>query len=107
MVISSPALSVVAVLSAASLLTDRMSRPAKEARLPIAARNHRGPELSAIAASVSPMTRSAGLIPLINYLTCLSSANVPVAMLAPPSDNEGEGVHPAARAFTWGGLRHE
>jgi len=102
MVISFPTLSVTAALSAASLLSDRMSRPAKEARLPIAARNHKGPELSANAASASPATRSAGLDPLIIVFTCLSSAYFPGAMLASPSDRRLESACHAAPALSAG-----
>ena len=107
MVISSLSFSAAAALSAASFLTARMSRPAKEAKLPIAARNHRGPELSARAASMSPRIKSAGLDPFITTPTCLSSADVPAAMLAPGSDNKREGLRRAAGALTSGRPGHE
>ena len=107
MVISSFAFSAAAALTAASLLNARTSRPAKAARLPIAARNHRGPALSAKAARVSPSIKSAVLDPLMITLTCLSSADFPGAMLASTSDNGTDGVQPAAAELASGGLRYE
>lgn len=90
-----PLLSFAAALSAASLLTPRMSRTRKEAQLPIAARNHKGPELSAREASRSPEIKSAGLNPLIAVSTCLSLSIVPGAMLASPSDKKAGRLPPA------------
>lgn len=84
MVISRPA--PAACLSAASLLTDRTSRAVKEAKLPAAARNHKGPALSAREASASPATKRAGLKPFMTLSTCLSPTAVTRQMLSPPSD---------------------
>ena len=67
--------------------TQRMRRRAKAAKLPPAASNQAGPELSAREASMSPATSKAGLKPFIAYSTCLSSSAASKAMLAPPSDN--------------------
>jgi hypothetical protein len=81
-----PRLSLAARLSAASPFTDRMRRVRKEAQLPVAARNQKGPELSARVASASPAMNSAGLNPFIALPACLSLSVVTRAMLAPPSD---------------------
>jgi len=52
-----------------ALLIDNMSRERKAVKLPIAARYHRGPELSARDASSNPVSRRTGLIPLMALLT--------------------------------------
>jgi hypothetical protein len=76
-------------LSAASLLTERTNRVVNEAKLPTAARNQKGPALSAREASANPAMNSAGLKPFMAFSTCLSSNVVPEQMLAPPSDKSG------------------
>jgi hypothetical protein len=82
-------LSSASRLPAASLLTARTSKAAKQAKLPAAARNQKGPELSAREASASPATNSIGLQPVISLSTCLSFEFAHVEMLSPPSDKSG------------------
>jgi hypothetical protein len=88
-------LSLAAVLSRASLLTDRTRRARKEAKLPSAARNQNVPVLSAMEARMIPAIKSAGFRPFMTLPTCLSLSIVPGAMLASPSDKIGGTLPPA------------
>ena len=74
-------------LCVASLLTESAKRAVNEARLPAAARNQRGPALSAREASTSPDTKSTALNPLMTFSNHLSLSVIPVPMLALASDN--------------------
>ena len=86
-------------LSAASPFTERTSRAAKEAKLPAAARNQNGPELSAIEASASPAANSTGLAPNIALPACLPLPSLSHALLAPASDKTRRRErHPARKA---------
>jgi len=90
-----PRSSLAARPSPASLLTERMSKVVKEARLPPAARNQKGPALSAREASASPATNNTGLNPFMYLPACLSLSFTTGAMLASGSDKTGR-VAPAA-----------
>jgi hypothetical protein len=94
-------LSPAARLSAASPFTERTSRAAKEAKLPAAARNQKGPELSAREASTSPAANSAGLVPLIALPACLTLPSPTHAMLSPTSDKTRRREQPGAEKDAW------
>ncbi len=95
-------LSPAARLSAASLRTDRTSRAAKETRLPTAARNHKGPALSAREASASPARNRNGLQPFMALSTCLSLVALPGQMLPPASDKTRAAGRPGEVRRVWG-----
>ena len=79
-------------LAAASPRTDSTSRTVKERKLPAAARNQKGPALSAREASARPTVNSAGLNHFMDSSTCLSPVVYPREMLAPPSDKGRRGT---------------
>ncbi len=76
--------------SSASFLTHRMRRARKEEKLPAAARNQKGPELSAREANTNPATNNSGLGPFIAQPACHPGMAVTIGMLAPPSDKTPE-----------------
>lgn len=63
-----------------------ISRARKQSMLPPAARNHKGPELSAMEAAVRPVSSNAALSIFIYPYTSHLAAGATVAMLADPSD---------------------
>jgi hypothetical protein len=92
-----PRSSLAARPSPASLLTERTSRAVKEAKLAPAARNQKGPALSAREASASPITNNTGLSPFMSLPACLSLSFITGAMLASSSDKTGRVAAAAPR----------
>ena len=84
--------SLAARPSPASLLTERMSRAVKEARLAPAARSQKGPALSAREAKASPVTNNTGLNPFMSLPACFRMSCTTGAMLASGSDKSGRGA---------------